>query len=140
MPNNPMEMLQKLNAVEKSNEPTKSSGLPESSRTNEQLAEQAANGDNWHNAVLITVARLFKEGHTDEEIHAHTDGLTNAEYTIDETRAEVQVMIDGMREKPDAVEAHEKNRELRELSQLSPMITMPGEKKPPRNLGCGLRH
>ena len=121
MPNNPLEMLQKLDAVDKPNEPTKSSGLPESSRTNEQLAEQAANGDNWHNAVLITVARLFKEGHTDEEIHAHTDSLTNAEYTIDETRAEVQVMIDGMREKPDAVEAHEKNRELRELSQLSPI-------------------
>ena len=92
---------------------------PESNLTNDQLIAQAKGGKHWHNAVLVLVGRLFVEGHTDHEIHAVTDELTTAEYTVDQTRDEVQKMIEGSRADSKTASLHEKNHAIRELSKLT---------------------
>lgn len=65
----------------------------------ERLAIQAMSGQDWHNAVIRIVASYVARGLSDSEIHALTDPLTLAGYTVDQTRAEVQVAIDGARRK-----------------------------------------
>ena len=56
-------------------------------------------GNNWHNNVVKITASLVARGKTDEEIHEFTDRLTLAGYSVDQTRFEVQKMIDGARAK-----------------------------------------
>lgn len=65
----------------------------------ERMAIQAMSGVEWHNAVIRLVASYVGRGLTDAEIHALTDPLTLSGYTVDQTRAEVQVAIDGARRK-----------------------------------------
>lgn len=65
----------------------------------ERMAIQAMSGQEWHNAVIRIVASYVARGLSDSEIHALTDPLTLAGYTVDQTRAEVQVAIDGARRK-----------------------------------------
>tara|TARA_B110000438_G_scaffold114657_1_gene112363 strand:- start:1276 stop:1614 length:339 start_codon:yes stop_codon:yes gene_type:complete len=40
---------------------------------------------------------MIAKGATDTEVHAITDALTLDGYTVDQTRCEIQVMIDGSR-------------------------------------------
>jgi predicted P-loop ATPase len=55
--------------------------------------------DGWHNTVLRYVGHLVAKGVKDPEIHKITDQLTLETHGVDQTRQEVQVMIDGARSK-----------------------------------------
>lgn len=65
----------------------------------ERMAIQAMSGQGWHDAVVRLVGSYVSRGLTDAEIHALTDPLTTAGYTVEQTRAEVQAAIDGARRK-----------------------------------------
>jgi hypothetical protein len=70
---------------------------PRSSLDVSQLRNEAAQGVDWHNNVLRLVGHQVAHGYTDLEIHKTTDSLTLIDYTIEQTRCEVQRMIDGAR-------------------------------------------
>ena len=61
---------------------------------------KALSGEEWNNAVFKLVGSYIRKGLGDEEIHALTDPLTIPPYTVDETRSEVQSMIDRTRRNP----------------------------------------
>ena len=63
-------------------------------------ASQAAlSGDNWHSHVLQLFGSWVAKGNSDEEIHVLATSHTLAGYTLEQTSAEVQKMIDGARSK-----------------------------------------
>ena len=66
----------------------------------ERTAIQALAGQEWNNAVLRLVGSYVRKGLSDDEIHALTDPLTLAGYTVQDTRREVQDMIDRTRRNP----------------------------------------
>ena len=66
----------------------------------ERVAIQALSGQEWNNAVLRLVGSYIRKGLADGEIHALTDPLTLGGYTVQDTRAEVQGMIDRTRANP----------------------------------------
>ena len=66
----------------------------------ERTAIQALSGNEWNNAVLKLVGSYVRKGLSDEEVHALTDPLTLAGYTVEQTRAEVQNMLDRTRANP----------------------------------------
>ena len=66
----------------------------------ERTAIQAMSGQEWNNAVLRLVGSYVRKGLSDTEIHALTDPLTLGGYTVQDTRAEVQDMIDRTRTNP----------------------------------------
>jgi hypothetical protein len=65
----------------------------------EALQREAMQPQQWHESVLRLTASLVAAGKKDDEIHAITSRLTCAPHTVEETRAEVQTMIDGARAK-----------------------------------------
>lgn len=65
-----------------------------------RTAIQALRGENWNPAVFKLVGSYVRKGLSDEEIHDLTDRLTIDGYTVDQTRAEVQNMIDRTRRNP----------------------------------------
>lgn len=65
----------------------------------ERMAIQAMEGVEWHNSVVRLVGSYVAKGLSDAEIHALTDVLTTAGYTVEDTRREVQQAIDGARRK-----------------------------------------
>jgi len=66
----------------------------------ERAAIQAMSGQEWNTSVLRLVGSYVRKGLSNTEIHALTDPLTLAGYTVDQTRAEVQNMIDRTRANP----------------------------------------
>jgi hypothetical protein len=65
----------------------------------ELALKRASLGESWHNNVLRSVAALVALGLQDDEIHAKTDLTTQPDYSVNDTRKEVQKMIDGARRK-----------------------------------------
>ena len=65
----------------------------------ELALERASSGESWHNNVLRSVGAMVALGLPDDEIHAKTDLTTQPDYSVNETRKEVQAMIDGARRK-----------------------------------------
>jgi hypothetical protein len=65
----------------------------------EAAAIAAMSGEEWHNHIIRLVASYVSKGLTDAEIHALTDKMTLAGYTVEETRREVQTAINGARAK-----------------------------------------
>lgn len=65
----------------------------------ERTRIQALSGQEWHNAVIRLVGSYVSKGLSDDEIHGLTDPLTLPGYTVEQTRAEVQIAIDGARRK-----------------------------------------
>ena len=63
----------------------------------ELALRKALSGDSWHNNVLRSVGAMVALGFKDDEIHAKTDLTTTPEYSLSETREEVQTMIDSAR-------------------------------------------
>ena len=53
----------------------------------------------WHDNLVRLVASYVGEGKSDQDIHAITDELTCGGYTIPQTRSDVQIMINGARQK-----------------------------------------
>jgi len=66
----------------------------------ERTAIQALSGQEWNNAVLKLVGSYVRKGLSDEEVHALTDPLTLAGYTVEQTRAEVQDILNRTRANP----------------------------------------
>lgn len=66
----------------------------------ERAAIQAMSGQDWNNAVLRLVGSYVRKGLSDTEIHALTDPLTLGGYTVQDTRAEVQDIINRTRNNP----------------------------------------
>lgn len=66
----------------------------------EREAIKALSGDNWNAAVFKLVGSYVRKGLSDGEIHALTDPLTIAGYTVADTREEVQAMVDRTRANP----------------------------------------
>ncbi len=66
----------------------------------ERAAIQALSGQEWNNAVLRLVGSYVRKGLADSEIHVLTDPLTLGGYTVEQTRAEVQDMINRTRANP----------------------------------------
>lgn len=66
----------------------------------ERTAIQALSGAEWNTAVLKLVGSYVRKGLSDAEIHALTDPLTLGGYTVDQTRSEVQDMLDRTRANP----------------------------------------
>jgi len=66
----------------------------------ERVAIQALSGQEWNSAVLRLVGSYVRKGLSDDEIHSLTDPLTLGGYTVAETRAEVQGIINRTRTNP----------------------------------------
>lgn len=64
-----------------------------------QAFKRAVSGEGWHSAMIGMVAAYVRKGLHDDEIQALTDPLTTAGYTVEQTRAEVRVAIEGARRK-----------------------------------------
>ena len=65
----------------------------------ELMAIKALSGKEWHDAIVRLTGSYVSKGLSDPEIHALTDGLTLAGYTVEQTRREVQTAINGARRK-----------------------------------------
>lgn len=65
----------------------------------QEAATAAMSGADWHNNMIRLVASYVSKGLSDGEIHAITDAMTLAGYTVEETRNEVQTAINGARAK-----------------------------------------
>jgi len=97
MSNDPQIMLNKLKG--KTAKPNAQPNVPQI-KTTEELAEQSQETGRWNESLLSVTKNLVREGRSDAEIHAVTDKLTTSDYTVEDTRKQVQPMIDGARSKP----------------------------------------
>ena len=68
-------------------------------RPDETLVTEIKAGQNWHINTLKLIGRYVQRGLSDVDIHAKTDDFTLPGYTLQDTRIDVQKMIDGAREK-----------------------------------------
>ena len=68
-------------------------------RSDEALISEIKAGQNWHINTLKLTGRYVQRGLSNIEIHTITDGFTLPGYTQQDTRIEVQKMIDGARAK-----------------------------------------
>jgi len=64
-----------------------------------ELIRRIKAGDQWHNHMVKLVAHLVGVGLSDAVISAMADGLTLPGWTVDQTLADMRVMIDGARRK-----------------------------------------
>ena len=101
MSNNPDQMFAQLQPVfEKKSAPQAKPATRQSTiSTAQDLAAKSQNEGQWNSSLLRLTKRQVAEGKTDEAIHAVTDGLTTDGYSIEQTRKQVQPMIDGARAK-----------------------------------------
>ncbi len=101
MSNNPDQMFARLQPkFEKKSAPqAKPAALQSTILTAQDLAVKSQNEGQWNSSLLRLTKGLVAEGKTDEAIHAVTDGLTTDGYNIEQTRKQVQPMIDGARAK-----------------------------------------
>jgi len=68
-------------------------------RSDEGFISEIKAGQNWHINTLKLTGRYVQRGLSDVEIHTKTDSFTLPGYTQQDTRIEVQKMIDGARAK-----------------------------------------
>ena len=97
MSNDPLTMLNRLRG--KAAKPTTQHNVPQI-KTTDELAQQSQENGRWNENLLSVTKNLVREGRSDAEIHAVTDQLTTSDYTVQETRKQVQPMVDGARSKP----------------------------------------
>ena len=77
---------------------------------------KALSGEEWNTAVFKLVGSYVRKGLSDAEIHALTDPLTLGGYTVQDTRDEVQGMIDRTRANPVFEGAGVQDEQFREMS------------------------
>jgi predicted P-loop ATPase len=65
----------------------------------ERMKQQARAGENWYMSVLKLVFSYVNGGLSDQQIHEQTEPLTLADYTSQQTAADVQKMIKSARVK-----------------------------------------
>ena len=63
------------------------------------ISEAALNGENWHDNLLRLVASWVATGQTNYEILTKAAHYTLPGYTVDQTKDEIQIMIDSARQK-----------------------------------------
>ena len=69
-------------------------------RLDRKAASKAAlSGDHWHDNMLKLVGSWIAKGNTEEEIHDLAESHTLSGYTVEQTRHEIQTMIDGAKRK-----------------------------------------
>lgn len=99
MSNDPYKMLDILKGTKVlDTENSKPSEYP-NLQSNDFAAKSQQPG-HWNDSMLQLTLNEVRQGKSDEEIHAITDKLTTDGYTVQETRKQVQPMIDGARSKP----------------------------------------
>ena len=97
-----VEFERMMRAFPKSSAPVASSmdiDLGQQAMDRQMAVQNVLAGDDWHLNMVRLVGSYVNKGLADEEIHAITDSLTLAGYSVDETRREVQKAIDGARAK-----------------------------------------
>lgn len=99
MSNDPYKMLVALRGTKvlytENSKPSEHPNL----KSNYFVAKSQEEG-HWNDSMLQVTLDAVRQGKSDEEIHAITDDLTTDGYTVQETRKQVQPMIDGARSKP----------------------------------------
>ena len=71
----------------------------------------------WNDSILRVTLNAVRQGKSDQEIHAITYDLTTDGYTVEQTRKQVQKMIDGARQMI-PINLMEAEKEIEILSQL----------------------
>ena len=66
--------------------------------TQDWMRESQIDGE-WNKSLLQLTKNMVQGGKSDEAIHVCTDELTTKSYTVEQTRKQVQLMIDGARAK-----------------------------------------
>ena len=66
--------------------------------TQDWMRESQIDGE-WNKSLLQVTKKMVQDGKSDEAIHMCTDELTTQSYTVEQTRKQVQPMIDGARAK-----------------------------------------
>ena len=133
MSNDPYKMLAILKGTEvldtENSKPSEYSNL----QSNEFAAKSQQPG-HWNDSMLQLTLNEVRQGKSDEEIHAITDKLTTDGYTVQETRKQVQKMIDGARKliPPNLMEAE---KEIETLSQLADLNYQIQRKEIAKRLG-----
>jgi len=96
-----------------------------------ELISRIKSSDSWHDAMIRLVANQVSRGFTDEEILMAAADFTQPGYDLDQTIAEMQVAIDGARDKwakPNQdIPATTKAEEIQAVMELAPPI---GVEKP----------
>lgn len=83
----------------------------------QDLIDACLSGEQWHNSMIRLVAHLASKGRTSAEIMALADHITLPGYTVDHTRREMAIALEGARTKydipepEDDIEAEEAVRE-----------------------------
>ena len=78
---------------------SKSSSGCNNSVTTQDWARQSRADGKWNKSLLQVTKKMVQDGKSDEEIHMCTDELTTRSYTVEQTRKQIQPMIDGARAK-----------------------------------------
>ena len=78
---------------------SKSSTGCNNSVTTQDWARQSQIDGEWNSSLLQVTKNMVQCGKSDEAIHMCTDTLTTEGYTVEQTRKQVQPMIDGARAK-----------------------------------------
>jgi predicted P-loop ATPase len=101
MSNDANEMYATLQALAKNSAATQeqSENLFSKKFSTKDWAARSQQDGKWNSSLLQVTKNFVAEGKTDEAIHAVTDGLTTDGYSIEQTRKQVQPMIDGARAK-----------------------------------------
>ena len=88
----------------------------------------------WNDSILRVTLNAVRQGKSDQEIHAITDDLTTDGYTVEQTRKQVQKMIDGARQMiPINLMEAEKNRNFKSIGRRALCTTAHGGCKATRN-------
>jgi len=88
----------------------------------ERTIIKALSGEEWNLAVFKLVGSYVRKGLSDSEVHALTDPLTLAGYTVGDTRDEVQTIIERTRKNP-SFEGASQTLEARPLEVTSKTIS-----------------
>lgn len=78
--------------------PNQTPDCSKSATTKDWVRQSQVDGE-WNNSLLQVTKNMVQDGKSDEAIHRCTDALTTDDYTVKQTRKQVQSMIDGARAK-----------------------------------------
>jgi hypothetical protein len=95
-----LERIEDWNNILERLKPTSAKSTQRFTKLDQKAAWKAAlDGNHWHDNVLKLVGSWLAAGETDDQIQAHAPTLTLDNYSPEETRRDIQKMIDGGRRK-----------------------------------------
>lgn len=96
----PLDRIENWDKILKPITPTPKKAVNTNKKLDRYKASQdALSGDHWHENMLRLVGSWVAKGNTDEEIHMLANAHILPGHTPEETRHEIQKMIDGARDK-----------------------------------------